>query len=163
MAELDTTQYASAHVVPITQGGLHVNVYGAALRWRRFTYTQSGAGTIGDTIRLIQVPANCVIVVPMCRFQFTAWDTNANIQIGWDAHETPQDATVAADPNGLIASIDVDAIGEWFGGMTITAGGVTRVAPATEAYEVNSKEPVVIRATNDTAAAGDADTFNRSS
>lgn len=159
MAIVYSDQYADLHVdIPPTRVDEDIS-FGQS-QMLRFTYTQAGAGNIGDVIYLRKVPPRCQIVVPYCRFQFTAWDTNTVIDIGHLAYKTAAGATVSAAAAALLNDLDVDAAGEWTQGMLITAGGVARAAPVVEVFQIRSMEPVTITATFAAAAPTTTDQFN---
>lgn len=133
------------------------------LRLLRFTFTNPASGglsTIGDQIYLRKVPPTCQIYVPLCYFKFSAWDTNTVLDIGWLAYTTPAGAAVAADDDGLLNDLDVDAAGWWTMGTTLTSTStVAHNAPVVDVKEIRAREPVTITATFRTAAPTASDTL----
>src|SRR5215510_2630905 len=120
MAIFYSDQYQDAYVdIPPTVNYGSV-VYGSP-HILQFSYTQVANGSIGDLVYLVKVPPVCEILMMESVFRFSAWAASTTIDIGFLSYKTPQGATVAADDNGLLDGLDVDAAGWWFGGATFTS------------------------------------------
>lgn len=129
-------------------------------RYLYFSYTQVGNGAIDDFLYLRKVPADCRIIIPECKFYFSAWDTNTLLDVGWAAYTAKDGSAVAADFDGLIDGLDIDAAGYYSGFNLSTAGGVAFVnVPALFSKEFNSRHEVDIVAQFRVAAPTNTDTL----
>lgn len=145
-----STEYQAAHVtVPTTPGNSpnHANIWGGYLRRKKFTYTQAAAGTAEDLVYLVKVPANSVVIMGLSMFKFSAWDTSTTLNVGWLAYEDTDGDAVAADENGLMDGVAIDAAGHVFGGALILAASAVAQAYIVDEKEFNSNDEVTITAT----------------
>lgn len=129
----------------------------------RFNFTNPSSGglsSLGDQIYLCKVPPQCQIVVPFCYFRFSAWDTNTVLDIGHVAYKTAAGATTAAAEAALIDDMDVDAVGLWVVGTTLTSTAtIAHKFPVVDYFNIRAQEPVTITATFRGAAPTASDTL----
>lgn len=152
MAELFSTEVTALSATPPTI--FHASrMFG---RQRPFTmsYTQSGAGSIADTVVLAKLPPGYVrIYLPLWYLKFSAAGGTATMSIGWKAYTDVDGNAVAASAAGILAATSVVAAGEFTGlelSSVVTAGHM----------EFQSRDGVEIYATNAASALPDAWTFN---
>lgn len=114
-----------------------------------FTCTQSGAGDAGSSVALCKLPPGRVRLLLSDSQAYVNWTTaSATLDIGWDAYVALSDgAAVAADDDGLVAAMDVDAVG--IRQFSTSAPAALLLTGYTYLFE--SREGVVIRATSNTA------------
>ena len=110
-----STEYTNATATPVTLN--EANVYHGRVRIAYFTHDQDGVGDAGSSVALCALPAG----------KYTNISGTA----------------VAADPDGLLDGLDVDAVGyQNFGADQVATGGT---------YTFETQGGVVIRATSPTA------------
>ena len=123
------------------------------MRIMYFKHTQDGAGDATSYVALGKLPAGRVRIFLALSRVYVNWTTgSANLDLGWDAYTAMDATTTAADTDGLVDNEDVDTVGyfDFEGGLATTKalGGT---------YVFESKDGVVIRATNQAAVLADAD------
>ena len=158
-----TTFYSSEYTAKYRTLPIDTNIHRNLenpLRYKIVHYTQSGNGTIDDFLYLCKVPGDARIIIPACIFTFSAWAANTLLDVGYAAHTSKTGATVAADPDGLIDGLDVDAAGTYTQTMLATAGGVTYFhTPALLDLAFDARGEVDIIAQFRVAAPTDTDTL----
>jgi hypothetical protein len=149
MATTNSTQYANAVAAPPVLND--ANLWNGKMRFFEFDYTQSGAGSIGDDVRLIKLPAGKVrVVLPLSRIAHSAYGAARTADLGWHAYTGSDGTAVAADPNGLDDGVDISAAGNY--NPVGTVGGA-------ETYLFDSLDGVVIALQVNDAAPPDAATL----
>ena len=82
------------------------------LRMARVTYTQVANGDAADTLQMCRLPAGRVTVHGLLSNLYINLTTGSmKVEVGWLAYTDLDGADVAADPNGLDSTLDVDAVG----------------------------------------------------
>lgn len=142
-----STEYTAATASPPvknTTAEMHGRV-----RVAFFTHAQSGVGDAGSSVALCKLPAGRVRLLLGSSFMYFNWTTaSALCDLGWDAYTGIDGVAVAADDNGLIDNLDVDAVGLRSGEDLVTLAAIVATG-GTKVFESNSG--VVIRATSPTA------------
>lgn len=141
-----TTLYSSNPAVP-GNSSLHSNIWGGGLFRKKFTYTQAALGTAGDLVYLVKVPANCVVIMALSMFKFSAWDNSPTLDVGWLAYNDTDGDAISADENGLMDGVDISAAGHVFGGALILAASAVAQAYIVDEKEFDSNDEVTITAT----------------
>ena len=142
-----STEYTNATANPVVQNPVHD--YHGRVRIAYFTHDQDGAGDAGSSVALCSLPAGKVRVLLSSSNAYCNWTTGgATLDLGWDAYTNTDGTSVAADVDGLVDGLNVEAAGyQNFGANTTATGGT---------YLFESQGGVVIRATSPGAiAAGD--------
>ena len=142
-----STEYTNATSTPVVQNAVHD--YHGRVRIAYFTHDQDGAGDAGSSVALCALPAGKVRVLLSSSNAYCNWTTGgATLDLGWDAYTNTDGTSVAADVDGLVDGLNVEAAGyQNFGANTTATGGT---------YLFESQGGVVIRATSPGAiAAGD--------
>jgi len=87
--------------------------YNGALRVAIFEHDQSGAGDATSDVKMVKLPPGRVRLFLPLSYAYVNWTTSsATLDLGWDAYVSLTDGSaVAADPNGLVDGLDVDAAG----------------------------------------------------
>lgn len=135
MATQNSTQYAQGIAQPPTM--VESNQWNGKMRFYEFDWT-AAAGSAGDTVALIKIPAGKVrLVLPLSRIAFSAFGASRTMDLGWEAYTDSDGAAVAADPNGLDDGVDVSGAGSV--NPSGTVGGA-------ETYLFDSRGGVVITA-----------------
>ena len=117
----------------------------------RFTHTQSGVGNIGDVINLIELPAGRINIYPdLSRLVTTDHGGTATLSIGTAAYVNSAGTTVAAAATALGSAVDVS-------GAAVDAA---LTLPAAGILSIDSRNGVVVNATNAASAIPDAGTIN---
>jgi len=139
-----STEYTNATATPVTLN--EANVYHGRVRIAYFTHDQDGVGDAGSSVALCALPAGKVKVLLSSSNTYVNWTTSsATLDLGWDAYTNISGTAVAADPDGLLDGLDVDAVGyQNFGADQVATGGT---------YTFETQGGVVIRATSPTAMA----------
>ena len=137
-----STEYTNATATPVTLN--EANVYHGRVRIAHFTHDQDGAGDATSSVALCSLPAGKVKVLLSSSNAYVNWTTvSATLDLGWDAYTNISGTAVAADPDGLLDGLDVDAVGyQNFGADQVATGGT---------YTFETQGGVVIRATSPTA------------
>jgi len=137
-----STEYTNATATPVTLN--EANVYHGRVRIAYFTHDQDGVGDAGSSVALCALPAGKVKVLLSSSNAYVNWTTSsATLDLGWDAYTNISGTAVAADPDGLLDGLDVDAVGyQNFGADQVATGGT---------YTFETQGGVVIRATSPTA------------
>jgi hypothetical protein len=137
-----STEYTNATATPVTLN--EANVYHGRVRIAYFTHDQDGVGDAGSSVALCALPAGKVKVLLSSSNTYVNWTTSsATLDLGWDAYTNISGTAVAADPDGLLDGLDVDAVGyQNFGADQVATGGT---------YTFETQGGVVIRATSPTA------------
>jgi len=149
----NSTQWDALHGSSPT--GLIGPDYNGGLRIAHFVHDQDGAGDATSDVKTVKLPAGRVRLILPLSYAYVNWTTgSATLDLGWDAYVNLSDgAAVAADPNGLVDGLDVDAAGVF--NFTAPVAGVLATG-ATKLFE--SREGVTILATSqDVALADDSD------
>ena len=145
----ESTEYTNAYSTSPVVANPTSSVHGK-VRIAYFTHDQSGAGDATSSVALCKLPAGRVRVLLSSSNAYVNWTTaSATLDLGWDAYEDIDGTAVAADPDGLLDGLDVDAVGYQNFGADQTATGGT--------YLFESKDGVVIRATSQDVAIADGD------
>lgn len=142
-----STEYTNATANPVVQNPVHD--YHGRVRIAYFTHDQDGAGDAGSSVALCALPAGKVRVLLSSSNAYCNWTTSgATLDLGWDAYTNTDGTSVAADVDGLVDGLNVEAAGyQNFGANTTATGGT---------YLFESQGGVVIRATSPGVfAAGD--------
>jgi hypothetical protein len=142
-----STEYTNATASPpvnLATTDMHGRV-----RVAYFTHDQSGAGDAGSSVALCKLPPGRVRLLLGSSFMYVNWTTvSATLDLGWDAYTDLEGDAVAADADGLIDGMDVDAVGLRSGEDLVTLAAI-QATGGTKLFESNSG--VVIRATSPTA------------
>ena len=105
-----------------------------------------------SNVALCKIPPGTVrLILPMSYFYINWTAGTVDFDLGWDAYTDLNGTAVAADPNGLVAALDVENA-DVFGFEELTAAAGAG-APATTGYTkvFSSKDGVTIRATSSSA------------
>ena len=150
MATTNSTQYANGVAHPPVLND--ANVHNGKMRFFEFDYTQDGAGSAGDDVRLVKLPAGKVrVVLPLSRIAHSAYGAARTADLGWEAYTDSDGVTaVAADPNGLDDGVDISGAGSY--NPVGTVGGA-------ETYLFDSLDGVVLTLQVNDAAPPDAATL----
>ena len=106
----NSTEYAATIATPLVKTSATNNT--GKLRTLAFTFNQDGVGDAGSIIVLGKLPAgNVKIIGALSRFYCNIVATSATIDIGWQAYTSTDGDAVAADPDGMVDGLDVDAVG----------------------------------------------------
>ena len=138
-----STEYTNATATPVTLN--EANVYHGRVRIAYFTHDEDGVGDAGSSVALCALPAGKVKVLLSSSNASVNWTTvSATLDLGWDAYTNISGTAVAADPDGLLDGLDVDAVGyQNFGADQVATGGT---------YTFETQGGVVIRATSQDVA-----------
>ncbi len=135
MATNNSVEYAKIYATEPAEL-VDANEWAGRLRIQRFTYTQSGAGTVGETLAAVKLPAGKVrVLLPLSYIHTSGLGTSGTIDVGWEAYTDRDGTAVAADPNGLKDGIDAASAG---------ADVPTGTVGTDETYEFDSRDGVVI-------------------
>lgn len=149
----NSTEYESLYGT--TLATLYPTEYAGEFKYAHFTCDQSGAGSATSSVALCKLPAGRVRLLLSQSVAYVNWTTaSATLDLGWDAYTALSDGSaVAASSAGLVAALDVDAVGLRTFSTNATAAAIA--AGYTKLFE--SRDGVTIRATSPTAiiAAGD--------
>jgi len=128
--------------------------WGGRVRQMEFTAVNVTGGDATSDLALIKLPPGKVTLLLNNSYAYVNWTTaSATLDLGWDAYEDFDGTAVAADPNGLIDGLDVDAVGIQQLSSNIAANLLTGGN-----YTFESKNGVTIRATcQDVALAANDD------
>lgn len=159
-----STQYTNAYVtvppvnnMPSEDGGV--------LQIKYFAHAFSATADATSSVALFKLPAGRVRLLLPLSWAYINWTTGSQtLDLGWDAYTNMSDATVTADPDGLIDGLDVDALGfRLFVGNATGALNTNFTVAGPEAqggtYLFESKSGVVIRATTQDQAGVSGDTI----
>lgn len=116
------------------------NEDGGVLRYKRATFVQgAAAGDAGSTAILWKLPAGRVRVHnALSRIAHSAFGASRVLKLGWQAYTGADGNAVAADDDGLDASVDISSAGSFNIGGTV--GG-------DETYLFESQDGVTLEAT----------------
>ena len=135
-----STEYTNATATPIVKNST-TEEHGK-LRTMFFTHDQDGAGDANSTVALGKLPAGRVRVIGGLSRFYCNWVTGSQtMDIGWEAFTAQDGTTTAADVDGLVDGLDVDAVG-YFDMEGNTAAGKLKGGT----YLFESKDGVVINA-----------------
>lgn len=149
-----STEYAAAYnTVPRSKADPNKTGYKHS---KYFSYTQSGAGGVGDVLALMKIPAGSRILLPECAIWIVGGPATTVLDFGFLAYTEPDGDAVAADQDGLAVGIDIGADGLWFGNMVVIATPDDLLATQLT-YVFNAKEDVTLTLTVRTAALADLD------
>lgn len=82
------------------------------LRVANFVHDQVGLGDAGSSVAAVKLPPGNVRLLGFLSNVYVNWTTALQtMDVGWDAYTDLNGNAVAADPNGLDAAVDVDAVG----------------------------------------------------
>ena len=140
-----STEYTNATATPVTLN--EANVYHGRVRIAYFTHDQDGVGDAGSSVALCSLPAGKVKVLLKSSNAYVNWTTSsATLDLGWDAYTNISGTAVAADPDGLVDGLDVDAVG-----YQTLEGALAGIIATGGTYTFETQSGVVIRATSPTA------------
>jgi hypothetical protein len=106
----NSTEYAATLATPLVKASAVSNT--GKLRTLAFSFNQSGVGDAGSKIVLGKLPAGTVkIIGVLSSFYCNIVAGSATIDIGWQAYNDTSGTAVAADPDGMVDGLDVDAVG----------------------------------------------------
>lgn len=143
MATTNSTQYGNTVAVPPVMNAVHAEH--GRVRIAAFDYTQSGAGTTGDDVNLVNLPAGAIRVLEVY-VAFSAYGSSRTLDLGYSAYtELSDGSTTAADPDAISANTDISS-----------AGTVTSVAND----QISSTGGVIVKAQVNDAAPPDGATLN---
>lgn len=147
-----STQWTQLYVtVPATP--LYTTELHGVVRAAYVEATQSGAGDATSSFALFKLPPGRVRLLGVLSRLYVNWTTaSATLDLGWDAYVDLNGDTVAADPDGLINGLDVDAVG-----FRTMEGAVAANLLTGGTYLFQSKGGVTIRATSQDTAIADGD------
>ncbi len=143
-----TQLYSTVPATPLNSTDFH-----GVLRVAYFQTTQSGAGSAPSSHALVKLPPGRVRLLLGISRAWVDWTTaSATLDLGWDAYTDLDGAAVAADPDGLVDGLNVDAAGYFNFEGALTA---IKALGGTKLFE--SKGGVVIRATSQDVALANND------
>ena len=146
-----STEYTNATATPVVNN--NTTEQHGRVRIAFFTHAQDGAGDATSSVALCELPAGRVRVLASLSRAYVNWTTSgATLDLGWDAYTDLSGTAVAADPNGLIDGLDVDAVG-----FQTLEGAIAANLLTGGTYVFESKDGVVIRATSQDVAIADGD------
>mgnify|MGYP006159723357 FL=1 len=147
----NSTEYAATLATPLVKASAVSNT--GKLRTLAFSFNQSGVGDAGSKIVLGKLPAGTVkIIGVLSSFYCNIVAGSATIDIGWQAYNDTSGTAVAADPDGMVDGLDVDAVGyQNMEGNT----AATKLLGGNHTF--SSKDGVVIEITSVAALADDDD------
>ena len=122
----------------------------AKLFLAKFSYTQVGAGTIGDDVSAIELPAGKITIYPdLSRLVTSAGGGSGTTSVGLRAYTSSANATVAADTAK-------------FESLRATSGATDAALalPAVGKVAIDSRNGVVVSLTNGTTAMPNAMTLD---
>jgi hypothetical protein len=135
-----STEYTNATATPVTPNNT-TEMHGRE-RIMFFTHDQDGVGDAGSTVALGELPAGRVrIIGGLSRFYCNWTASSQTMDVGWESFTAMDGTTTAADPDGLVDGLDVDAVGYFSLESNVAAGKATG---GTHVFE--SKDGVVIAA-----------------
>lgn len=124
------------------------------------SHTQVGAGDATSSALIARLPAGRVRLLLPSSFLYLNWTTaSAKLDLGWDAYEDENGATVAADSDGLLDGLDVDTAGVFTMAALITGAGVGLTAANGYTRVFSSLSGVDIRATSQDTAIANTNTL----
>ncbi|MBE9515961.1 MAG: hypothetical protein IME93_03170 [Proteobacteria bacterium] len=147
----ESTEYENAY----TDNPPNMNDgWGGRVRQMQFTAANVTGGDATSSLALIKLPPGKITLMLANSFAYVNWTTaSATLDLGWDAYEDPDGAAVAADADGLIDGLDVDAVGVF----QLTSNIAAQLLEGGN-YTFESKNGVTIRATcQDVALAANDD------
>jgi hypothetical protein len=104
MATFNSTEYANNVASPPVMNDT-CDEHGR-VRVNSFTYTQSGAGTAGDTVNLCSLPGGNLRIVGIA-VTYSAFGASRTLKIGHTAYVNLAKATVAANSTAFLASTSI--------------------------------------------------------
>lgn len=162
------TEYSDAYTnsfVTVPPVMNHPTEDGGVLQMKYFRHAFSATADATSSVALCKLPAGRVRLLLPLSWAYINWTTSSQtLDLGWDAFTAMDGSTTAADPNGLIDGLDVDAVGfrNFVGNATgalntnFTVAGVEALGGT---YLFESKSGVVIRATSEDTAGVSGDTI----
>lgn len=133
-----------------------VSSWGGKVQIAYFQHDQSGAGEVTSDVALVKLPAGRVRVLLPLSSAYINWTTgSATLDLGWDAYTGLDGVAVAADPDGLIDGLDVDAVGQF--NLGTYAGLPAAIKALGGTKEFASKDGLVLRATSQDQALASGD------
>lgn len=144
-----STEYSAQHVTSPSTNVNTTEMHGR-VRHAYVTCLQSGAGDATSSFALFKLPPGRVRLLMRLSSAYVNWTTaSATLDLGWDAYTKMDGTTQAADPDGLVDGLDVDAVG-----FRTFEGAIAANVLLGGSFVFESKSGVVIRATSqDTAIA----------
>lgn len=159
-----STQYTNSYItVPMVAN--HPTEDGGVMMIKYFAHAFSATADVTSSVALCKLPPGQVRLILPLSYAYINWTTGSQtLDLGWDAYTAMDGSTTAADPDGLIDGLDVDAVGfrNFVGNATgalntnFTTAGVETLGGT---YLFNSKSGVVIRATTQDQAGVSGDTI----
>ena len=104
MATFNSTEYANNVAVPAVMND-SCDEHGR-VRVNSFTYTQSGAGTAGDTVNLCTLPGGNIRIVSLT-VSTSAFGASRTLKVGHTAYVNLAKATVAANSTAFLPSTSI--------------------------------------------------------
>ncbi len=143
-----SVEYAQVTATPIVPN--NTTEEHGTMRIAFFTHDQIATGDATSSVALFKLPPGRVRLLLGSAFMYVNWATaTADLDLGWDAYTDLDGDAVAADPNGLANTIDVETAIP-IAGVTVVTLAAIRATGGTKVFE--SKDGVVIRATSTTTA-----------
>ena len=103
------------------------------LRMAAVTYQQVANGSAGDILQMCKLPAGRVKLHGLLSNLYINLTTGSmKVEVGWLAYTDLDNAAVAADPNGLDSTLDVDTAGIFNIGAVLAAVGNVKTFESTE-------------------------------
>jgi len=149
----NSTEYAATLATPLVKAGARSN--SGKVRTLAFSFTQSGVGDAGSFATIGKLPAGRIkLIGGLSRFfcNFTA--SSQKMDIGWLGYNDTSGTAVAADPDGLVDNLDVDAVG-YFSMEGNTAAG--NAAGGNHKFDSNDGVTIQVKAVS---ALANADSMN---
>lgn len=125
---VEMTKVLATPPVPLTPIDHH-----GKLRMAKVTYTQVANGDAGDILQMCKLPAGRVELHGLLSNLYINLTTaSMKVEVGWLAYTNLDDTAVAADPNGLDSTLDVDTAGTFNIGSVLAAVGSIKTFESTE-------------------------------
>jgi len=103
------------------------------LRMAAVTYEQVANGSAGDILQMCKLPAGRVKLHGLLSNLYINLTTaSMKVEVGWAAYTDLDGDAVAADPNGLDSTLDVETAGIFTIGSVLVAAGNTKTFESEE-------------------------------
>jgi len=111
MAVVNETSPEYDAQIAIAMPSQSVQVNQGGIRIMSFTHTQVTDADATSTVHLIRLPPGLVTVLfGDSLLETSAFAASSTMHLGWGAHTNMDGTAVAADPDGLLASLDVTGV-----------------------------------------------------
>jgi len=98
------------------------------LRIATVNYTQVANGSAGDIMHMCKLPAGRVVLLGgLSNLYINLVTGSMKVEMGWLAYTDLDGDAVAADPDGLDATLDVDTAGQFAVGSVLAAEGYVKI------------------------------------